>query len=289
MVKQDKKSARLMLVATPIGNACDISKRALKVLSQAEVVLAEDTRRAGLLFKRLGIESKGFVSLFEHNEDKRVDQVLQSLAQGQNVALISDAGTPLVSDPGYRLVAACREAGYTVSPIPGPCAATAALSASGLPPHPFTFLGFLPRKTSDKKKLFETYGPVPATLVLFERKDRLLKSLRTAFEVLGPRELCIARELTKEHEQFIQGRLDDLSGLDIPLLGEFTVVIGPPRACGATSGDEVSAILEQEARGGGKPREIVRRVLEKTTGWTSKALYEVLKNQEKNLEPREKH
>jgi len=214
--------------------------------------------------------------------------VLEALSKGKDVALISDAGTPLVSDPGYRLVAACREAGYTISPIPGPCAATAALTASGLPPHPFTFLGFLPRKTSDKKKLFETYGPVPATLVLFERKDRLMKSLQTAFEVLGQRELCIARELTKEHEQFIQGRLDDLPGLDVPLLGEFTVVIGPPRACEATSEAEVSTILKQEGLQGGKPREIVRRVLEKTTGWTSKALYEALKNQEKNLEPTEK-
>ncbi len=271
-----------MLVATPIGNACDISKRALEVLSQADVILAEDTRRAGLLFKRLGLASRGFVSLFEHNEEGRVALVLGALAQGKDVALISDAGTPLLSDPGYRLVAACRAAGYTVSPIPGPCAATAALCASGLPPHPFTFLGFLPRKTSDKKKLFETYGHVLATLVFFERKDRLIKSLRTAFEILGPRELCLGRELTKEHEQFILGRLDDLSGLDVPLLGEFTVVIGPPKACAATSEAEFSAVLRREARGGGKPREIVRRVLEKTTGRTSKQVYEALKNQEKD-------
>lgn len=239
-------------------------------------MLAEDTRRAGLLFQRLGIESPGFISLHEHNEEARIGQVLSILEEGRSVALISDAGTPLISDPGYRLVRAVRAAGYAVSPVPGPSAATAALSASGIPPQPHIFLGFPPRKAGERKKMFETWGALPATLILYERKDRLADLMADALEFLGPREVCIARELTKEHEQFILTSLDRFAECEFPLLGEFTVIIGPPAREERTPADEVLALLTQEAEAGGKPKAVAKRAAEKTTGWTAKELYEAL-------------
>jgi len=239
-------------------------------------VLAEDTRRTGLLFKRLGIEAKGFTSLHDHNEEARIGQVLSMLGQGMSVALVSDAGTPLISDPGYRLVRAVREAGFAVSPVPGPSAAITALSAAGLPPQPHVFLGFLPRKQGERKKLFETYAGLPASLVFYERKDRLEASLESAHEALGPREACIARELTKEHEQFILTRLDEFRAADVPLLGEFTVIIGPPVEQGKTPEAEVKKMLAAEAESGDKPKAVARRVHERVSGWTNKQLYEAL-------------
>ena len=203
----------LFVVATPLGNADDLSPRARHTLTEADVVLAEDTRRAGLLFKRLGLERHGrLMSFFEHNEDKRLPKVLDFLEQGLDVALISDAGTPLLSDPGFTLVRACREAAIPVKPVPGPSAPVTALSASGLPPLPYTFLGFPPRKKSQTEKLFEAHRATGATLVFFERKDRLKGTLSIARDVLGDRDFCVARELTKEYEEFLHGRLDGLDG-----------------------------------------------------------------------------
>jgi 16S rRNA (cytidine1402-2'-O)-methyltransferase len=270
------KSPTLWVVATPLGNPGDASDRARRILSRADALLAEDTRRAGLLFKRLGIESDaGFISFFEHNEEARIKQVLELLQDGKEVALLSDAGTPLISDPGYRLVRACREAGHRVSPIPGPSAVTAALSASGLPPQPFLFLGFLPRKESERRKVFADCERLTATIVFFERKNRLASSLKIAAEVLGVRELCIARELTKEHEQFILARLDPEEPPEFPELGEFTVLLGPPEHRRSDEG-EVARLLEKNLRQGGKPREVVRRTLEAVNGWTSKEIYALM-------------
>ena len=148
-------SPRLWVVAGTLGNPGDFSPRARQALQGADLILAEDTRRAGLFFQRHEVVPRGSLrSFFEHNEQERIPFVLKVLEQGRDVALISDAGTPLIGDPGYRLVRACREAGFSVSPVPGPCAPVAALCASGLPPSPFTFLGFLPRQAGDKKRLF---------------------------------------------------------------------------------------------------------------------------------------
>lgn len=263
----------LWMVAVPLGNDRDLSPRAADILARAGLVLAEDTRRAGLLLSRLGIAARGFLSLHDHNEEARVDRVLAALDAGGEVALVTDAGTPLLSDPGFRLARACRAAGHRVSPVPGPSALTAALSAAGLPPQPFAFLGFLPRKAGEARALLEKFGRTGATLVLFERKDRVRRTLAAAAAVLGPREFCLARELTKEHEEFIMGRLDELDGLDFTELGEFTVLLGPAEAPDAASEDELDAALRQEAAAGGKPREVVRRVLARVTGWSSKAVY----------------
>ncbi len=272
----EPRRGRLYVVATPLGNAGDLSPRAREILAVADLVLAEDTRRAGLLFQRLGIEARRFMSFFEHNEEGRVVQVLAELAQGRTVALVSDAGTPLLSDPGYRLVRACREQGHAVSPVPGPSAPVAALSASGLPPYPFVFLGFLPRRDLDVRRLFEEYGSTRATLVFFERKNRLTATLELAAETLGDREFCVARELTKEHEQFILGRLSKREDVQLDLLGELTVIIGPPMEKARTSEAEMASVLEEETRRGGRPKEVARRTAERVCGWTAKAVYERL-------------
>ena len=265
-------SPRLWVVATPLGNPGDLSPRAREVLTRAELVLAEDTRRAMDQFRRWELPPRRFISLFEHNEEKRLESVLEALRAGQEVALMTDAGTPCVSDPGFLLVRACREEGIEVSPVPGPSAPVAALSASGLPPTPFTFFGFLPRKEGELRKLLERYADLPGTLIFFERKDRLTASLSIAREILGPRQLCIARELTKTHEEFILGRLEDAPFWP-ELKGEVTVLLGPPRP---TPESEVRALLAEESALGGRPKDVARRVKDRTRGWTAKALYELL-------------
>jgi len=275
-VHQDA-TGRLYVVATPLGDVADLSPRAARVLAEADLVLAEDTRRTGLLFKRLGLAAKGFSSLHEHNEQTRLDRVLPLLAQGRTLALVSDAGTPLLSDPGYRLVRACREAGYAVSPVPGPSAVTAALSAAGLPPYPFTFLGFLPRKTSDIRRLFEKHARTGATLVFFERKTRLGKALAAAYAALGERDCVVAREMTKTFEEFLPGRLSELAAAPPEVLGELTVVVGPALDDGLqTPVGEVRRVIEEVAREGLRPKETARRVAARVRGWSTARVYELL-------------
>ncbi len=273
-----KGGPRLWVVATPLGNAGDLSPRASGILTHADVILAEDTRRAGLLFKRLGLERNGeLLSFFEHNEEKRLPHVLGLLEEGLELALMSDAGTPLLSDPGFRLVRACRERNIPVSPVPGPSAPLAALSACGLPPLPFTFLGFPPRGESRMHRFFELHRDTGATLVFFERKSRLVPALQAARDALGDREFCIARELTKDFEEFISGSLGNLGGLDPDLRGEITVVIGPARSNGPADEAEVLRLVEQEREAGGKPKEIARRVAERVDGWTAKTIYALMR------------
>src|SRR5262245_29608405 len=186
----------LHLVATPIGNLEDVTLRALRVLREAEVVLAEDTRHTRVLLERHGIAAE-LVSLHAHNERQRSERALAALARGSDVALVSDAGTPLVSDPGERLVRAAIEAGHRVSAVPGPSAVLAALCASGLAGGAFTFVGFAPRKAGDRKVLFASLRDRAETLVLFESPRRLGATLAELAAALGERRACVARELTK--------------------------------------------------------------------------------------------
>lgn len=282
----------LYVVATPIGNAGDLSPRAADVLCRADVVLAEDTRRAGLFFRRQGLARQagraGFMSLHEHNEAGRIPQVLEMIAQGQTVALISDAGTPVLSDPGFRLVRACRLGGCRVTSLPGPFAPAVALSASGLPPAPFTFLGFLPRQKGQAQKLFARHAATGASLIFFERKDRLAATLALAAGALGDREFAVCRELTKQYEEFILGRLGRLSDAPLDVLGEVTVIIGPEALGQPSAGQELAvgepgspALLEtvvaEERARGGKPREVARRIAERIPGLGVKEAYELLK------------
>jgi len=281
----------LYIVATPIGNAGDLSPRAADVLTRAHVVLAEDTRRAGLFFRRQGLVRQagraGFFSLHEHNEAGRIPQVMEMIAQGQAGALISDAGTPVLSDPGFRLVRACRLGGCRVTSLPGPFAPAVALSASGLPPAPFTFLGFLPRQKGQAQKLLARHAATGASLIFFERKDRLAATLALAAGALGDREFAVCRELTKQYEEFILGRLGQLSAAPLDGLGEVTVIIGPealgplfagPEATGgAESKAPLEAVIAEERARGGKPREVARRIAERIPGLGVKEAYELLK------------
>jgi 16S rRNA (cytidine1402-2'-O)-methyltransferase len=216
---------RLHIVSTPIGNLEDVTLRALRVLQEVDLVFAEDTRRTRILLDRHGIAARPR-SLHAHNESSRAREALAALATGGSVALVSDAGTPLVSDPGARLVAEAIAAGHTVVSIPGPSAVLAALAVSGLSAAAFTFLGFLPRRSALRRERLERLREAPESLVLFESPRRLLPTLRELHEALGDRAACVARELTKLHEEAIRGRLSELmEHFREPARGEVTIVV----------------------------------------------------------------
>ena len=272
-------SPRLWVVATPLGNPGDFSPRAREILAGADVILAEDTRRAARFCAEHDIPARRFLSFFEHNEEKRTEEALCLLKEGRSLALISDAGTPLLADPGYRLVRACRREGIAVSPLPGPSAPAAALSAAGIPPLPYTFLGFLPRDAAGRKALFSAFAAMPGSLVFFERRDRLKASLAAAHEILGPRELAICRELTKTHEEFILTRLEWAAELPEELLGELTIVIGPPERVERLPEREIRRLIAAAPAGERrrlKPRERARRLQDAAPGWSVKELYALL-------------
>jgi 16S rRNA (cytidine1402-2'-O)-methyltransferase len=218
----------LYLVATPIGNLEDITMRALRVLRECDVVAAEDTRHSGRLLQHFGI-SKPMLSYFQFNEARRSEQILERLRRGEKVALVTDAGSPGISDPGARVVAAALAAGLRVEAVPGPCALVAALTASGLPAEEFHFVGFLPHKSGQRQRVLEALRTVPGTLVFYESPYRIVKLLEELAALYPLRKLVLARELTKKFEEF-------QSGLPGPLLeearrkppkGEFVVLLGP--------------------------------------------------------------
>ncbi len=220
-------SGNLFVVATPIGNMEDITLRALKTLKSVDYVLAESPHHSRRLFERYSIETK----LIKFNDDYDVRDVLEKalgdLLAGLNIALISDAGTPTISDPGFRIVRACRENGIKVVPIPGPSALIAALSASGVPTDRFVFLGFLPKGSNKKKKLLKE-ADIGGTVVLYESPNRVVKTLDAVREALGERFVVVARELTKIHEEFISGHVSEVLEklLKRPSLkGEFVILI----------------------------------------------------------------
>ena len=227
-------AGRLRIVATPIGNLADLSPRARDALLSADLVACEDTRRTGRLYQNLGAAGASarppLLPLHDHNEDRQIGRVLQTLEEGGAVTLVSDAGTPLVSDPGYRLVRAAVRQGLAVEALPGPSAILTALVVSGLPPYPFTFLGFPPRKKGRRRRFFGSHAALPHTLVFFESPRRAAASLADAAEAFGPdRDAALARELTKLHEEVLRGRLGELAGEigERPgLRGEVTVVVG---------------------------------------------------------------
>jgi 16S rRNA (cytidine1402-2'-O)-methyltransferase len=233
-------SGTLFLVATPIGNLEDITLRALRVLKEVDLIACEDTRHTARLLRHYGI-AKPCESHHEHNETAHTRRLLALLREGKNVALVSDAGTPLLSDPGYTLVTACREAGLAVVPVPGPSALAAALTGSGMPTDSFYFAGFLPPKQGMRRKRLQEIAAVPATLVFYEAPHRLLASVKDMVEIFGARRGCIARELTKVHEEWLSGTLPEILaelGTRTSLKGEITVVVerGTP---GSTPAGEV--------------------------------------------------
>ncbi len=203
-------SGTLYVVATPIGNLEDITLRAVRILREADGVLAEDTRHTGKLLKHLGVETR-MTSLHGHNEKSRVDLVLGWLEEGQTLALVSDAGTPAISDPGVAVVAAARDAGHTVSPVPGACAFVAAACAAGLPTDKLHFVGFLPGRPGRRKKVLDSVVHSGGTTCVYVSPHRVVKDIAVAIEVAGAdRDACLCRELTKVYEEFDRGTLGEL-------------------------------------------------------------------------------
>jgi 16S rRNA (cytidine1402-2'-O)-methyltransferase len=226
--------AGLYVVATPIGNASDISLRALRVLAGAQVVACEDTRTTGKLLAIHGIKAR-LTAYHEHNAERARPALLARLGRGAAVALVSDAGTPLISDPGYKLVAEARDAGFTVTPVPGASSPIAALSIAGLPTDRFMFAGFLPNRGGPRKRAIEDLALIPATLVLLESPRRLAACLDDLAAVLGPRQAAVTRELTKRFEEVRRGGLYDLAAHyneTGPPRGEIVMVIAPPDTAG---------------------------------------------------------
>lgn len=200
----------LYIVATPIGNLEDITQRALRILREVDLIACEDTRHTKKLLNHFGINTKT-ISYHEHNERERAEELCANLESGKSVALVSDAGTPLISDPGFRIVKAAIEKGISVMPVPGAAALVTALTASGLPTDQCYFAGFLPPRLNARRAKLEEIAAVPATLVFYEAPHRIAATLRDALDVLGDREAVVARELTKLHEEFVRGRLSKLA------------------------------------------------------------------------------
>ena len=216
------------MVATPIGNLEDISLRALRILKESDAIACEDTRQTVKLLTHFDIQ-KRLVSYHEHNEITRAAEIIIELEQGAKIALVTDAGTPTISDPGNRLVSLCLRHGIQVVPLPGASAFVTALAASGMPIDEFTFIGFLPSRPTERRKRLRALAAEPRTLALYEAPHRLLDTLEDALEILGNRPAVVARELTKVYEQFLRGHVEDLleAVRNKPPRGEITLLIGP--------------------------------------------------------------
>jgi len=241
--------AVLYIVATPIGHLDDISQRAVSVLREVAWVAAEDTRHSGKLLSHLGISAR-FLSLHDHNEKQRAASLVEKIKAGENVALISDAGTPLISDPGYSLVRLCREAGVRVVPIPGPCALIAALCCAGLPTDKFHFIGFLPAKSGQRQQVLKDIPSGVGTVICYEAARRVIDTLQDVIAVYGPdRELVLAKELTKTFEHFEHGTAAQIIAWleEDPqrCQGEMVLMIAPPAEKAA---DDINPVAQQTLR-----------------------------------------
>jgi len=264
----------LYIVGTPIGNLGDISFRALETLRAVALIAAEDTRRAGLLLNHFGID-KPILSLFEHNEAARIDRILRELESG-DVALISEAGMPGLADPGYDLVRAAIDRGVTVTPIPGPTAAVTALVASGLPTDAFVFLGFLPRRSVDRRRLLRDAASERRTLIAYEAPHRLAEALADIQGALGDRRIAVARELTKLHEEIWRGTVAGAREHFVgEVLGEITLVIAGATSSERWSESDVRLAVEQAVHEGAGAAEIARQIAA-VSGWPRREVYKMV-------------
>lgn len=267
----------LYLVATPIGNLEDMSPRAVRILGEVSLIAAEDTRVTKKLVSHFGIHTP-LTSYYEHNKVTKQAAILAAIARG-NAALVSDAGTPAINDPGYELVLAALQAGHSICPIPGPSAPLAALSASGLPTDSFLYLGYLPRKSSDRRSFLGEVREYPYTLVFLETPHRLLAALKDLESVLGDRKIAIARELTKLHEQIWRGTLS--AGLDYftnnEPRGEFTLTLaGKERqAVPPWSEKKVMIAIKFGLKLGEPPPALAKKVSDES-GWNRKEIYSLI-------------
>jgi 16S rRNA (cytidine1402-2'-O)-methyltransferase len=270
-------SGTLFVVATPIGNLEDLSPRARQILAEVDLVAAEDTRHTGRLLSHLGVKTRQF-ALHEHNEARATQALIEQLKGGRSVALVSDAGTPLVSDPGYRLLQAAHANGITVSPVPGPCAVTAALSVSGLPTDRFGFEGFPPAKSVARRKWLQARAGELRTLVFFEAVHRIAATLADMVDVFGAhREAFLGRELTKLHEQCRRASLgellDDVTNGTIVSKGEFVIAVQGADAA-ATSSIDADRLLTELADA--LPPKKAAAIAARVTGEKRNALYQRL-------------
>jgi 16S rRNA (cytidine1402-2'-O)-methyltransferase len=275
------RSGCLYLVATPIGNLEDITLRALRILKEVDQIACEDTRHTLKLLNHYGI-AKPLVSYHEHNEMTRAPELVLAIERGAQIALVSDAGMPLVSDPGYRLVTLALRHHLPVVPVPGPSALLAALSASGLPNEEFLFAGFLPARSGERKRALERLRIEDRTMILYEAPQRIEETLAAAREVLGDRPACLAREVTKLHEEFRRGTLSDLAASlsEKPARGEITLLIGPvpaeQRAAQRDSSQSLAERVDELIRQAKLDRKEALKLAAKERGLTKRAAYSEL-------------
>jgi 16S rRNA (cytidine1402-2'-O)-methyltransferase len=271
----------LYLVATPIGNLEDMSPRAIRVLHEASLIAAEDTRHTGKLLRHFQIETP-ITSYCEHNKLHKLDFILDKLTTG-DVALVSDAGTPAVNDPGYELVQAALAANHAVRPVPGPSAPIAALTVSGLPTDSFLYLGYLPHKTSERHKRLEEVESQPYTLVFLESPYRVVEALEDIFSILGDRRVCVAREMTKMFEEYWRGNVSGAVKYfkSQPARGEFTLVVDGKKDDGSQKWTEerLQRAIQNELKQEKSAKEISAE-LARQSGWSKKEIYTLI-NQHK--------
>lgn len=267
----------LYLVATPIGNLEDMSPRAIRTLREASLIAAEDTRHTGKLLRHFEIETP-VTSYFEHNKLDKLDFILEKLSTG-DVALVSDAGTPAVNDPGYELVKAALASNYNVTPIPGPSAPIAALTVSGLPTDSFLYLGYLPHRTSERHKRLQEAEDQPYTLVFLESPYRVIEALEDMLSILGDRRICIAREMTKMFEEYWRGNLSAAVeySKSQPPRGEFTLVVEGKRAeeGGRWTEEELLRAIQRELKTEKSAKEISAELVE-PSGWNKREIYSLI-------------
>jgi len=267
----------LYLVATPIGNLEDLSPRAIRIMREASLIAAEDTRHTGKLLKHFEIGTP-LTSYFEHNKLNKLDFILEKLSSG-DVALVSDAGTPAINDPGYELVRAALASNFDVRPVPGPSAPISALAVSGLPTDAFLYLGYLPNKTSERHKFVGLVANLPYTLIFLESPHRIVESLEDLLSILGERRICVAREMTKLFEEYWRGIMSGAVEYfkSQPARGEFTLVVEgkTKEERGMWTEEELLAAIEKELLGEKSAKEIsVKLAVE--SGWSKKEVYRLI-------------
>jgi 16S rRNA (cytidine1402-2'-O)-methyltransferase len=265
----------LYLVATPIGNLEDMSPRAIRILREAHLIAAEDTRQTKKLLTHFDIHTP-LTSYYEHNKLSKLEAVIGKLNEG-DVALVSDAGTPALNDPGYELVRAALKLGHRVSPVPGPASPVAALTASGLPTDTFLYLGYLPRKSPDRKKVFKQVANLPYTLIFLETPHRLLDSLEDLEAVLGDRQIALARELTKLHEEIWRGKSGEARQYFKAPRGEFVLVVaGKMKEVREKWAEEkLLAAIHRETKAGESPSTLAAK-LAVESGWSRRDIYKLI-------------
>ena len=279
--RRQNSAGCLYLVGTPIGNLEDITLRALRILKEADQIACEDTRHTQKLLAHYDIR-KPLVSYHEHNEMKRAAELAAAMEHGAKIALVSDAGMPLVSDPGHRLVGLCLQNQIPVVPIPGPSALLASLSGSGMPTEEFLFLGFLPARSGERRRAFERLRIEERTIILYEAPHRIAGSIADALDILGDRPACLAREVTKIHEEFLRGKLSEIlaSLKERPVRGEITLILCPPNGAEvraqSNSSQTLAARVEELMKQAHLDRKEALKLAAKERGLTRRAAYSQL-------------